>query len=120
MERKKLSQKQMKFSQDVVSLLLFAMEKGFRFTFGEVMRPKEMQEIYYRDGRSTTMNSMHVHKLAIDINFFKPDGKTHTLTYLKADLQEIGEFWESLDDKNEWGGNWEYFLDTPHFQRTKH
>jgi hypothetical protein len=32
-------------------------------------------------------------------------------------LKPVGEFWESLDTKNSWGGNWNSFKDVPHFER---
>jgi len=80
---------------------------------GELFRTKEQQKIYLDSGKSKTINSKHLLNLAIDLNFFNLEGE---LTYKKKDLQWIGDFWESLNDKNEWGGNWK-FLDTPHFQR---
>ena len=49
-----------------------------------------------------------------DLNFFK-DGK---LTYNVAALRPVGDYWESLNPKNQWGGNWKSFKDVPHFQRT--
>ena len=32
-------------------------------------------------------------------------------------LEVLGEYWELLDDKNRWGGNFTSFIDTPHFER---
>jgi len=115
----KLSEKQQKFATDVVSLLLKAMELGFRFTLGEVWRPQEMQNHYLKTGKTTVKHSYHQDKLAIDINFFKPVDDKMVLTYKKEDLQVLGDFWESLDSRNSWGGNWDSFLDTPHFERRK-
>ena len=112
-----LSIKQQKFSQDTVTLLLHAMEHGYRFTFGEAWRPQEMQDLYLQQGKTTVKTSQHLHRLAIDINFFKPVGAKFELTYDKKDLQFLGDFWESLDEKNRWGGNFVSFLDTPHFER---
>jgi hypothetical protein len=48
------------------------------------------------------------------LNFFK-DGK---LTYDIPTLKPVGEYWESLNPKNQWGGHWKSFKDVPHFQRT--
>jgi peptidoglycan L-alanyl-D-glutamate endopeptidase CwlK len=59
------------------------------------------------------MNSLHLKRCAIDLNFFK-DGK---LIYDIKQLQIVGNYWESLHEKNEWGGNWKSFKDVPHFQR---
>ena len=101
------------FLLDFVKLIPFAISKGFTVTSGELLRPVEMQEIYVRTGRSKTMNSKHIQKLAGDLNFFK-DGVYVTK---KEVLQEVGDYWESLSPKNSWGGNWNSFKDTPHFQR---
>ena len=59
------------------------------------------------------MASNHLRKCAIDLNFFR-DGK---LIYDKNLLLEVGTYWESLNPKNSWGGNWNSFKDVPHFER---
>lgn len=108
-----LSDHQNKFMTHLAMLILEAQDLGFKVTGGELMRTREQQKVYYTTGKSKTMNSYHLNKLAIDLNFFK-DGK---LTYDKKDLQKLGDYWESLDKLNSWGGNWKSFLDTPHFER---
>jgi predicted chitinase len=74
--------------------------------------------LHVKNGRSNTMNSQHLKRLAVDLNFFKaaPDG-TLRLTYDVEELRALGEFWEGLDTANRWGGNWTSFKDTPHFER---
>ena len=109
------SDKQFEFIKDVALLILHVSNKGWKVTGGELFRTPEQQKIYLDSGKSKTMNSKHLQKLAIDLNFFKPNGD---LTYNKEELQWIGDFWESLSDKNKWGGNWESFVDTPHFPRS--
>ena len=101
------------FLLDVTSLIRKAAEMGWTVTGGELYRTAEQQEIYVKTGRSKTMNSNHLKRLAIDLNFFK-DG---ALVYDKAALQAIGDFWESLHPRNSWGGNWSSFKDIPHFER---
>lgn len=101
------------FMLDVCKLIEFATAQGFTVTGGELFRTAEQQAIYVKTGRSKTMNSIHLKRCAIDLNFFK-DGK---LTYDVATLKPIGDFWESLDPKNNWGGNWKSFKDVPHFER---
>lgn len=86
---------------------------GFQVTGGELARTPEQQQIYVKTGRSKTMASYHLRRLAADLNFFK-DGK---LIYDKAELKPIGDYFESLDTKNSWGGNWDSFKDVPHFER---
>lgn len=107
------------FVLDLIKLLEFAHSKGYITTLGEVQRMIEMQEIYVTTGRSKTMNSMHLKKCAADISFFKFNVLTGAweLVTSKAILQEIGDFWESLDPRNQWGGNWKSFKDIPHFER---
>jgi hypothetical protein len=102
------------FLLDVTKLVAKATELGFVVTGGELARTVEQQEIYVKTGRSKTMNSIHLKRCAIDLNFFK-DGK---LTYDIALLKPVGDYWESLNPKNQWGGNWRSFKDVPHFQRT--
>lgn len=101
------------FLLDFIKLIPFAISKGFTVTSGELLRPIEMQEIYIKIGRSKTMDSQHIKKLAGDLNFFLL-GEYVTK---KEVLQEVGDYWESLSPKNSWGGNWNSFKDTPHFER---
>ena len=67
-----------------------------------------------KKGRSKTMSSMHLRRCAIDLNFFTEDGK---LTYDIPALTPVGEYWQSLSPKNQWGGFWKSFKDVPHFER---
>ena len=109
-----LVKEQAAFLKDVTKLLAKADELGFVVTAGELYRTPEQQQIYVKTGRSKTMNSIHLKRCAIDLNFFK-DGK---LTYDIRLLKPLGDYWESLDARNQWGGNWKSFKDVPHFQRT--
>lgn len=112
-----LVKEQFAFLQDVIKLIQFATAQGFVITGGELFRPVEMQEIYVKSGRSKTMNSNHLKRCAIDLNFFlEQDGKLQ-LTYDVIVLKKIGDFWEGLSPKNSWGGNWNSFKDVPHFER---
>lgn len=108
-----LSTEQAAFALDVCKLIPFATDLGFTVTFGEVFRTAEQQAIYVKDGRSKTMNSNHLRRLAVDLNFIK-DGK---LIYEAEALEPIGVFWEKLHPKNRWGGHFTSFKDRPHFER---
>lgn len=101
------------FLLDFCKLVQKADELGFTVTSGELLRTQEQQEIYYKTGRSKTMNSNHLRKLAGDLNFFSND----KLTYNNKDLQVLGDYWESLHKFNRWGGNFKNINDTPHFER---
>jgi len=113
-----LVKEQAAFLQDVAKLLTFAEAQGFVVTGGELYRTAEQQDIYVKTGRSKTMNSNHLKRCAIDLNFFvEKDGKL-SLTYEIATIKPLGDYWESLTPgKNSWGGNWSSFKDVPHFER---
>ena len=101
------------FIKDFARLILMADSFGLTVTAGELMRSQEQQNIYLESGRTTIAHSIHQDRMAGDLNFFK-DG---VLTYAKADIQKLGDYWESLNEHNKWGGNWTTFVDTPHFER---
>lgn len=101
------------FLLDVCKLIQKAVDLGFIVTAGELYRTPEQQEIYVKSGRSRTMNSLHIQRRAVDLNFFK-DGK---LCYDKSVLAPLGAYWESLHPLNSWGGNGVKLVDTPHFSR---
>ena len=107
------------FLLDVAKLIAEADKLNFVVTGGELYRTAEQQAIHVKAGRSKTMNSKHLQRLAIDLNFFTKgaDGVVQ-LTYDIAVLKPLGDFWESLSPgKNSWGGNWNSFKDVPHFER---
>jgi len=108
-----LVNEQAAFLLDICKLIPHATSLGFVLTGGELERKIEMQRIYIQSGRSKTMNSMHLKKCALDLNFFK-EGK---LIYDIQTLKPIGDYWESLNPKNRWGGNFNSFKDVPHFER---
>ena len=108
-----LSTQQQRFSQDIAKLILYANSLGVNLTFGEAYRTAYQQKEYVRTGKSKTMNSNHLRRLAIDFNFFI-NGK---LYYEHEMIDKIGAYWESLDVLNRWGGNFSNINDTPHFER---
>lgn len=115
-----LGKEQELFVKDVMLLVDMAIRGGYGVRFGEVERPLEMQKIYVQTGRSKTMNSMHLKRCAIDL-ILVIDGKVCT----REQIKPLGDYWESLDPKNRWGGNWRglvdsgksRFVDAPHFER---
>jgi predicted chitinase len=113
-----LVREQAVFLLHMAELIRKASELGFLASGGELFRTPEQQALHVQHGRSKTMKSLHLKRLAIDLNFFReaPDG-TPKLTYEIEELRPLGEFWESLDPANRWGGNWTSFKDAPHFER---
>jgi hypothetical protein len=101
------------FLLDVCRLIQFATNEGFVVTGGELARTPEQQALHVKAGRSKTMNSIHLKRCAIDLNFFK-NGK---IIWDKAALAPIGTYWERLHAKNRWGGNFKSLVDCPHFER---
>ena len=116
----KLSEKQQIFTKNVASLIAYADMIGIGLTFGHAYRDIETQKRLVADGKSKTLKSYHLKRLAVDFNFFI-NGK---LVYDKHKLAELGAFWEGLHPKNRWGGNFkikvdgvlEDWADTPHFE----
>lgn len=111
---------QAEFFSDVCKLREYAVSLGFVITLGEAMRTIEQQTIYVKTGRSKTMKSNHLRRLAVDLNFFR-DGK---YICTEEELRPLGIYWESLSPFNRWGGNFDgdfkkkdSFIDAPHFER---
>jgi predicted chitinase len=114
----RLVEEQDLFLGHVAALLGHARALGFVITAGELFRTPEQQRLHIRAGRSQTMASQHLRRLAVDLNFFRrtPDGALE-LCLDRAALAPLGAFWEGLDEANRWGGNWPSFKDAPHFER---
>jgi hypothetical protein len=115
------------FLQHICKLLEHAVSLGYIVTFGEAWRPPEMQEIYKKNGKSKTLDSAHLNRLATDFNFFFTDGAKHKMCTAE-EITPLGDFWESLDPQNKWGGRFKVknkagdlvpFVDAPHFERRR-
>jgi len=98
------------FLKDLSLLIQYCDSYGYTLSGGELWRTKEQQKIYFDTGRSLTMKSKHLDRLAIDLNFFD-DGELINCP------SNVGEYWESLSSKNVWGGNWIKLRDYGHFER---
>jgi len=107
-----LSSKQRIFTRNIGCLIDYAYSIDIELTFGHAWRSLEEQKRLKAEGKSRTLNSKHLDRLAVDFNFFI-NGK---LTYDKHKLKSLGSYWESLDERNRWGGNFKSFTDTPHFE----
>ena len=107
------------FLLDVAKLIQESERLSFVVTGGELFRTPEQQAIYIKTGRSKTLASKHLQRLAIDLNFFRKDASGELkLVYDIPQLKPLGDFWEALSPgKNSWGGNWKSFKDVPHFER---
>lgn len=120
----KLSDKQWEFLQDIARLIMEAKGFGYKLTGGELWRHIVMQEYYYGSRLSLTMDSPHRRRLAQDFNIFVKD-ENGNWRLLKDDKdgynksKPLGEFWESLNEKNRWGGRFIIHgkYDIWHFER---
>src|SRR4051812_20461073 len=107
---------QKKFTQDIAKLITFAFSHGLELTFGEVYRTLEQQKIYFDTGRSKTMNSKHLNRLAVDFNIFKNgellfvDATKYEVDYASALI--LGIYWTGLDANNVWGSDWDRNIKT--------
>lgn len=124
----KLSDKQKLFTGHVAQLIEFAIHNEFQLTFGEVWRTIEQQKIYFDTGRSKTMDSRHLQRLAVDFNiWFENRMLFQDSSRYIEDLEVVrplGDYWCGLDTFNVWGGDWnrnrvldETFRDPYHFER---
>lgn len=97
-----LRQKQSIFVKLVGKLIKFAYDSGYELTFGETYRSPEEAARLAKLGKGIK-KSLHISKLAIDLNLFKNG------YYLKSteSHKPLGEWWEkqSTSEYNcAWGG----------------
>lgn len=95
---------------------------GIPAKIGETYRTRNRQDELYAQGRTTpgkivthakgnTMSSYHQWRLAFDV-FINIKGKE----YDRVLLEQVGQLGEAIG--LEWGGRWQTFPDSPHFQFT--
>ncbi len=101
-----LSDHQWRFLQDLALLILWAERQGYKLTGGDL----------YRDPRAPygIARSLHKKRLAVDLNLFEWRGDGWVYLTSTASHAPLGEFWESLDPLNRWGGR---FRDGNHYER---
>lgn len=110
-----MSALQEEFAQSVAKLLQKAAELGYGVTFGEAWRTPEQAQ-WNADHHLGVAHSLHMERLAIDINLFK-DG-----AYLTTEdaYKELGEWWKSMKSPvpgaiYRWGGDIAHLADANHF-----
>lgn len=102
-----LRQQQSLFVRLVGNLIEHAYASGYEFTFGEAWRTPEQARLNAAAGRGIS-NSLHIDRLAIDLNLFK-DGEFLASTEAHRPL---GEWWEKQHSLARWGGR---FNDGNHY-----
>jgi len=112
-----LLDEQVAFLKDTRKLLTFAEAQGYVVTGGELERTLETQALYVRAGREKSMDSPHLRKCAIALNFFRVTNDRYELVPDAAGLEPVGKFWEDIDPRNRWGGRRGGPLDALRFER---
>ena len=110
------SDMQFEFAQDSILLELWMIRQGYKFTYGETWRSDDTQAFLFEKGLSNIKErGPHGDRLAKDYNIWV----NGSLTYDKELLKPIGEYWESLNPLNRWGGRFkvERKPDSGHFER---
>lgn len=108
-----LGEKQRAFAHLLPRLIQKAEELGNEVTLGEAWRSEVVAKWYADHGRGIE-NSLHVKRLAIDLNLFR-EGKYLTRS---EDYKALGEWWESQSTKDyrcSWGGRFLHRPDGNHF-----
>lgn len=78
-----------------------ANEQGIHVRPGELVRTEEQQRLYVSQGKSKTMNSRHVQKLAIDLYVVESGALAPKESY-----KPLAEYWKSLHNDNVAGYDW--------------
>ena len=107
---------QLEFAQDTALLIQRVAELGLACKYGEAFRPQELQELWYKLGKTKTLNSRHRDGLAIDLHLFRGD------KYLTdwREYEPLGVWWEELrPGEHVWGGRWSTLRDGVHFERRR-
>jgi hypothetical protein len=105
-----IGQHQRRFLPFVAKLIEWAYANGYELTAGELYRTPEQAALDAQHG-SGIANSLHILRLAIDVNLFK-DGVYLTDT---TQYKPLGDFWKSLDPDCAWGGDFQSRPDGNHF-----
>lgn len=120
-----LTDQQCAFTMALARLILKAEGLGFKIKIHELNRDIETQKKYVVEGKSKTMNSRHLDKLAADLVLVK-DGMVITDGEV---FRPLGVYWESLGGR--WGGRFglenlpraeqdaKLGWDSPHFEFRK-
>lgn len=92
----------------------------YDFGITEGLRTKEVQEVYFKEGKTTTMNSRHLkqhdgYSHAIDISVFAPKLSWEHKHFRKV-IQAFVEAAILEGVQLRFGGLWENFLDSPHIE----
>jgi hypothetical protein len=105
-----MSALQQEFAQSAAKLIQKAVELGLTVTLGEAWRTPQQAQ-WNADHGTGIAHSLHIERLAIDLNCFKAGA------YITdgAQLAPLGEWWKSLGPNYRWGGDFHHLPDGNHF-----
>ena len=96
----KLSEKQRVFTKNIGLLIIYAFDElCIELTFGEAYRTREQQLLYVQSGKSQTMNSNHLRRLAVDFNFFIDGNLSSPYFNMKVALGRKVDFYTKVVGK---------------------
>ena len=107
-----LSDLQQLFALSVSQLIRFAEANGYGVTFGEAWRSTATARLDAEQGIGIA-NSLHIQRLAIDLNLFKQGEYTSDI----ADYKVLGDYWKTLHPDARWGGDFSH-PDPDHYSFT--
>jgi hypothetical protein len=105
-----MSALQEEFARALPQLIQKAFELGFTVTLGEAWRTPQQAQ-WNADHGLGIAHSLHIERLAIDLNFFK-DG---ALVTDGSKLADVGAWWKTLGANYRWGGDFSHLPDGNHF-----
>lgn len=96
---------QFQFAQDAARLIQKAAELGYRCTLGEALRTQLQADANAASGAGI-VHSLHLDKLAIDINLFEQTAPG-VWEYITDDTGhvQLGVWWKGLSSAHRWGGD---------------
>lgn len=101
------------FAQLVGQFIDWCYDSGYELTFGEAWRTPEQAEWNAEHG-SGIAHSLHIERLAVDVNAFKDGNLIATV----EGYRPLGEHWKSLHPLARWGGDFSK-PDADHFSLTR-
>lgn len=100
--------------QSVVSRAIKETPVDFSVACG--IRTLQEQKEYFKNGKSQTKNSRHLHGLAVDIYPWVDGKSSFKDEHMNAVADVIKEVAVDMGIPIKWGGDWQSFIDKPHFE----
>jgi len=102
-----LGEKQRLFVHLIGKLIIWAYDNDYEFSFGETVRDKRIASLNASSGIGIS-NSLHLIRLAIDLNLFVDSSIDSDEDVYATDSNEykvLGDYWKSLHPLCRWGGD---------------